>query len=54
MIFDLLVYAYNNDSIKEVSEVLTKVLILSEEAILDFSDKILADNSNEYIRILMK
>lgn len=54
MIFDLLVYAYNNDSIREVSEVLKKVLILSDEAIIDFSDKMLADNSNEFIRILMK
>ena len=54
MIFDLLVYAYNNDSIQEVSEVLKKVLLLSDEAIINFSDKMLEDNSNEFIRILMK
>ena len=54
MIFDLLVYAYNNDSIQEVSEVLKKVLLLSDETIINFSDKILEDNSNEFIRILMK
>ena len=54
MVFDLLVYAYNSDSIQEVSEVLKKVLLLSYEAIINFSDKMLEDNSNEFIRILMK
>ena len=54
MIFNLLAYAYNNDSIQEVSEVLMKVLLLSDEAIIIFSDKMLEDNSNEFIRILMK
>ena len=54
MIFNLLVYAYNSDSIQEVSEVLKKVLLLSYEAIINFSDKMLEDNSNEFIRILIK
>mmetsp|Transcript_31389 Transcript_31389/g.35862 ORF Transcript_31389/g.35862 Transcript_31389/m.35862 type:complete len:149 (-) Transcript_31389:2436-2882(-) len=54
MIFDMLVYAFNNDSIQEVSNVMKKVLLLSEDALLHFSDYILQDNSSEFIRILMK
>lgn len=50
----MLVYAFHNESIMEVSQVFQKILCLSEQAIKDFSDYILTDSSSEFIRILMK
>lgn len=54
MTFDMLVYAFNNTSIIDVAEVLKKVLLLSDDALVKFSDYILIDNSSEFIRILLK
>lgn len=50
----MLVYAFSNQSITEVSGVFKKVLLLSDEAIVKFSDFILQDNASEFIRILFK
>lgn len=54
MIFDMLVYAFHNDSIISVTEVFVQVLQLSDTAIERFSDFIMEDNSSEFIRILFK
>jgi hypothetical protein len=54
MIFDVLVYAFHNETIGDISDILKKVLMLSDEAIIKFSDYILTDSSNEFIRILFK
>jgi hypothetical protein len=54
MIFDMLVYAFHNESIVAVAEVFQKILLLSDDSIVKFSDYILTDSGNEFIRILMK
>ena len=54
MIYNMLVYAFNNESISEVSDVLKKVLLLSDHAIVEFSDFMLQDNGSEFVRILFK
>ena len=54
MIYNMLVYAFNNESIGDVSDVLKKVILLSDHAITEFSDFILVDNASEFVRILFK
>lgn len=54
MIFDVLVYAFHNQTIGDISDILKKVLMLSDDAIFKFSDYILTDSSNEFTRILFK
>lgn len=54
MLFDLLVYSSNNETIKEVADVFRKILAASDEAVLQFSDFIIKDDCSEMIRILLK
>jgi hypothetical protein len=54
MIFDMLVYAYNNESLGDVADIFKKILMLSETGLIRFADYILNDDSNEFIRILLK